>query len=94
VSQFRLKCKYTWKCHKETPCVSYLKQTKCHFFLLQNQRTRGLNRSCLGLGSSGRGRRWGKGEEGEYGADTMNTWENEKMRTVEIIPEMEGDKGE
>jgi hypothetical protein len=48
----------------------------------------------LGLGSSGRGRRWGKGEEGEYGADTMNTWENEKMRTVEIIPEMEGDKGE
>jgi hypothetical protein len=47
MSQFGLKCIYTWKCHKETPYVAILNKQKCHFFfLLQNQRTRGLNRSC------------------------------------------------
>jgi hypothetical protein len=30
-----------WKCHKETPCVAILNKEKCHFFLLQNQRTGG-----------------------------------------------------
>jgi hypothetical protein len=23
---------YTWKCHKETPCVASLKKQKCHIF--------------------------------------------------------------
>jgi hypothetical protein len=41
---------YTWKCHKEIPCVAILnKQTKnVIFFVLQNQRTGDHNRSCLG----------------------------------------------
>jgi hypothetical protein len=50
----------------------YIKQAKCHFFLfLQNQRTGGWNRSCVGVGisTSGRGRWWGKGVGGEYGVN-------------------------
>jgi hypothetical protein len=37
-----------WKCQNETFCVVILNKQKCHFFLLQNQRTRGQNRSYLG----------------------------------------------
>jgi hypothetical protein len=40
---------------------SYLKQTKFHFFLLQNQRTGGQNRSYLGMGG------WSWWEKGGYG---------------------------
>jgi hypothetical protein len=35
---------YTWKSHKETPCVAILTNQKFHFFssfLIQNQRTGG-----------------------------------------------------
>jgi hypothetical protein len=48
MNQFGLWHIYTWKCHKETPCVDILSKQKCHFFLLQNWRTGGWNRSCLG----------------------------------------------
>jgi hypothetical protein len=52
---------------------SYLKSTKMSFFsLLQNQRTEGQNRSCLGRlipVGGGKERVW----EGEYSANTMYT---------------------
>jgi hypothetical protein len=41
---------------QENSLCSYLKQTKMSFFsfLLQNQRTGGQNRSCLGIGTTER----------------------------------------
>jgi hypothetical protein len=56
---------------------SYLKQTKMSIFLLQNCRTGVWNSPCLvgggEVGTTGRGRRLGKGVEGEYGANTVYT---------------------
>jgi hypothetical protein len=44
---------------------SYLKQTKINFFLLQNWRTGGQDRSCLGAGITPvEGRMWEKGIAG------------------------------
>jgi hypothetical protein len=56
MNQFGLQYIYTWKCFKETPYVIILNKQKCHFsFLLENCRTSGWNRSCLGeVGTSGR----------------------------------------
>jgi hypothetical protein len=54
MNQLGLDYIYTWKYHKETPCVAlYLKQSKMSFFpfflfflfLPQNQRTGGKNKS-------------------------------------------------
>jgi hypothetical protein len=50
MDQFGLLYIYTWKCHKETPCIDILKKQKCHFFLLQKCGAGGENRSCLGWG--------------------------------------------
>jgi hypothetical protein len=72
MNQSELQYISTWKCHRETPC-HYLK--KCHFFLLQNWRTGGQNRSFLEGWSQwegGGGREMVK--EGEYGANTVYTW--------------------
>jgi hypothetical protein len=58
---------------------SYLKQTKMSFFsLLQNQRTGGQNRSCLGVATSGRGGCGEREKEGDYGANTVHTCVNGK----------------
>jgi hypothetical protein len=32
MNEFGLKYIYTWKCHKETPCIDILNKQKCHFF--------------------------------------------------------------
>jgi hypothetical protein len=72
---------YKWKCHKETPCAAILKKQAYHFFsyffLIQNQRTGGQNKSCLGeegwyLWEGGRGGEMVKG--GEYGTNTVYTY--------------------
>jgi hypothetical protein len=86
----------TWKCHKETPCVSTLIKQKCHFFLLQNWRTGGQNRSCLGAGGGGPS---GRRKEVGKGCRRVNMeqilcihvckWKND---TVDTIPEMGGGK--
>jgi hypothetical protein len=57
---------YTWKCHKETPCIAILNKPKCHFF---SSFTKSENRRVEqvlsgGVGTSGRGRRWEKGVGG------------------------------
>jgi hypothetical protein len=31
MNQFRLSYIYTWKCHKETPCIAILRKLKCLF---------------------------------------------------------------
>jgi hypothetical protein len=51
------------KCHKGIPCIAILNKQKCHFFLLENQRAGGQNRSSMGGGidNSGRGEDVGKG---------------------------------
>jgi hypothetical protein len=54
---------YTWKYHKETPCVAVSNKQKYHFpffFFLQNQGIGGQNRSCLGMGTSGSKEEMGK----------------------------------
>jgi hypothetical protein len=49
-------------CHKETLCIAILNKQKCHFiFLLQNFRTGGWNRSCLGVWYQWEGEDVGKG---------------------------------
>jgi hypothetical protein len=48
--------------HKEIPCIAILnKQT---LVSLQNLRSGGQNRTCLGVITVGGGRRWGKGMGG------------------------------
>jgi hypothetical protein len=71
---------YTQKCHKEMPYVAILNKQKWHFivffFLIQNQRTGGQNRSCLGAGCLYQREGRGCGEmvkKGEYGANTVYT---------------------
>jgi hypothetical protein len=75
---------YTWKYHKETPCSTFISnKLKCHvfvlsfsFFLLQNQRIEGQNKSCPGW------RGWyqwdggmvGKEGEGDYSAKNVYTY--------------------
>jgi hypothetical protein len=71
---------------------SCFKQTKKLFFLLQNKKTGGQNQSCLGFGTSGRGKRWGKSVGGWIRCKCcvqMNV--NGKMRPVETIPGMRGE---
>jgi hypothetical protein len=45
-NQFSLQFIYTWKCHKETPCVAILNKKKS-FFSYTNWRAGEQNRSCL-----------------------------------------------
>jgi hypothetical protein len=72
MNQFKLQYIYTQKCHKETPCIAILNKQKCHSFLLQNGRTGVWNRLCLGdLVPVGGERMWRKGEEDEYGTNTV-----------------------
>jgi hypothetical protein len=60
------------------------------FFLLQNQRSGGQNRSCLGNWDQWEG--WEAGEmvkEGEYDANTTYTWmQTEKKTPVETISQI------
>jgi hypothetical protein len=55
VKQFRLYYIYTWKCHKETPCVAILNKQKCLFFFfiykIKEQESR--TGSSLGVSASG-----------------------------------------
>jgi hypothetical protein len=82
MSQFRLKYIHTYihtyiihtymeMSQENSLLYSYLKQTKMpfffsFFFFLQNQRTRGLDRSCLGgrVVPVGGAKMWGKGVGG------------------------------
>jgi hypothetical protein len=70
---------------KETPCVAILNKQNCLMFLLQNHRTGGKNRSCVGvLVPVGVGRRWEKCVGGliwyKY---CTHMHENRKMISVE-----------
>jgi hypothetical protein len=56
MNQFELQYIYTYKSHKETPCIAILNKQIVTFFLLQNQRTEGQNKSCWGKGSVPEGR--------------------------------------
>jgi hypothetical protein len=63
---------------------SYLKQTKMSFFYF----TKSENRFCLGwggVGTSGTGRMWGRGE---YGTNTVHMYATGKMRPVKTVPGM------
>jgi hypothetical protein len=42
-----------WKCHNETFCIDIINKQKC---LLSKMEDRKVNRSCLGVGTSGRGK--------------------------------------
>jgi hypothetical protein len=79
MNQFGLLYIYTWKCHKETPCVAILNNEKCHFFLL-------LFLYKIGEQEGGTGPAWDRGwyqwegegfgemvKESEYGAYTVYT---------------------
>jgi hypothetical protein len=69
---------YTWKCHKETPCVAILNKQKYHFFSSTKSETRRAERGFV-LGGE---RTW----EGEYSANIVYTlYINGKMISVEII---------
>jgi hypothetical protein len=53
---------------------SYLKQAKMSFFSFQKIREQeGGSGPAFGIGTSGRGRRWVKCVENEYGANTVYT---------------------
>jgi hypothetical protein len=41
------------KCHNETPCVAILNIQKCLFSKMKVRKSK--NRSCLGVGTSGKG---------------------------------------
>jgi hypothetical protein len=59
---------------QENSLCSHLKQQKCHFFLVQNQRLGGQNMSCLeGLVPVVGGSRE-MVKEGEYGANVVYTY--------------------
>jgi hypothetical protein len=67
---------------------SYLKQAKS-----ENRRAEQVL-WVVGVGTSGRGRRWGKGGRGIWCKCCAYRCENGKMRPVETAPGMgEGDKG-
>jgi hypothetical protein len=51
----------TRKCHKETPCVAILNKQKYHFFFYKIGEHKGGTVPACGIGTSGRGRMWGKG---------------------------------
>jgi hypothetical protein len=77
---------------------SYLKQTKCHYFPLQDQRTGGQNRSCL-LGWY----QW-KGEDVRKGCRKVNMvqilcvhvckWKTETVKTILRMGDRRRDKEE
>jgi hypothetical protein len=52
ITQFRIQYIYTWKCHNETPYIVILNKQKCLFSKMKEGK---INRSCLGVGTSGRG---------------------------------------
>jgi hypothetical protein len=64
---------YTWKCHKEIPCIGISNKQK-NFFFLQNQRTGKLNNFCPGNFYQWE---WGRCRkrvwEGEYGVLSVYT---------------------
>jgi hypothetical protein len=91
MNQFELYYIYTYiEMSQENSLCSYLKQTKMSFFFnLQNQKTEGWNRSCLGVGSnSGRGEEVGKGNGRVYIVQTLCTHVHGKIIPVETIPGM------
>jgi hypothetical protein len=54
---------YTWKCHKEMPCVALLNKQKCHFFSFYKIREQEGRTGAVwegGLVPVGGGRRWEK----------------------------------
>jgi hypothetical protein len=75
-----------------TPFKIFNKQ-KCHFFFhLQNRRTGGQNRSCLGSWYQWeRGGRGEKVKEGEYGTNCVHLYINGKLSPVETLPGMVGE---
>jgi hypothetical protein len=57
---------YTWKCHKETPCVALLNKQKCLFKTKQNKNREqeGKTGPVWGFGTNGRGEDIRKGVGG------------------------------
>jgi hypothetical protein len=98
MNQLGLYAYYTWKYKETLPVYLSLFQTSKNvmffflsfiFFLLQNQRTGGWNRSCKGedIDTSWRGEVEGKG--GRM-VNTVHMYINTKMVPVETLPGIEG----
>jgi hypothetical protein len=54
MNQFRIQ--YIWKCHSGILCIDILKRKKVFFFFFKKGGQEGSNSSCLGIGTSVRGR--------------------------------------
>jgi hypothetical protein len=85
MNQFGLQYIYTWKCHKETPCVAILNKQKCHFSKTGQEGKTGPIWGWLHRG----------GEDVRKGCGRVNLveyyalmYENGKMRPVETVPGM------
>jgi hypothetical protein len=53
MNKLGLQCTYTWKCHKETPCIAILNKQKCHFFSFTKLKNRRAEQVLpQGVGSS------------------------------------------
>jgi hypothetical protein len=77
MNQIRLSYLYTWKCHKETPCVAISKSKNVifsSFFLYKIRKQESRTGPDWGAGSGGRGEQVGKLlKNGVYGANTVYT---------------------
>jgi hypothetical protein len=81
MSQFKLEFIYTWKCHKETPCIAILNNEKYHFLKTQLENRRVEQVLPRGVGTSGRGE-----DVGRVCKHCVHRYVNGKMRSVETHP--------
>jgi hypothetical protein len=65
---------YTWKCHKETPCIDILNKQKCHFFPFSKSESRRAGQVLSeGLEAVGRGGYGERVKKVEYNSNTVFT---------------------
>jgi hypothetical protein len=89
MNQLRLQYMYTWKCHKETPCVSILNKNVI-FFIYKIREQKGGTRPAWVGGIGGRGKVVGKGPGRLNTVQILciHTYVNIKMIPLEAIPGM------